>query len=223
MSPTSNNPKRDEHQGGSDFPSPRIRDLFGASAPVTPLRSVLAGAGGTAPPIIPPDGLDPASRDSAERLKARVIKHGEDLVRGVVAVVLIGVATLTLFDTILALGHAVVHFSAATAATYAVNGAVNGVLFAIVMFELTDTVLARFNSTTLQLQTFLTIGIVSAVREVLTVGARLSLQPNVAVHNALMELGINAAVVFGLAVSLVLIRRFGSTAGDDGAAVAAAR
>jgi hypothetical protein len=71
----------------------------------------------------------------------------------------------------------------------------------------------------------LIIGIISAIRELLRVGARLSLQesgraptgsgltaaigepPSRIVHNALLELGVNAPVVVGLALSLVLIRR----------------
>jgi hypothetical protein len=66
----------------------------------------------------------------------------------------------------------------------------------------------------------LIIGIISAVREILTVGARLSLQGAVhepsstVVHNALLELGVNAAVVVGLALSLVLIRRLAGMTDD---------
>lgn len=76
------------------------------------------------------------------------------------------------------------------------------------------TVLAHFDRGGLQLQPFLIIGIISAVREVLTVGARLSLagsanQPPAAavVHDALLELSVNAAVVVCLAAALVLVRR----------------
>lgn len=88
-------------------------------------------------------------------------------------------------------------------------------LFAIIVLEVMRTVVAHFEHGGLQLQPFLIIGIISAVREVLTVGARLSLQqagrePTTQVlHSALLELGVNAAVVLGLAVALVLIRRVG--------------
>jgi len=55
----------------------------------------------------------------------------------------------------------------------------------------------------------LIIGIVSA-REIRTVGARLSLAGDKApsaLRNALLELGVHAGVVLGLATALVLIRR----------------
>jgi hypothetical protein len=66
----------------------------------------------------------------------------------------------------------------------------------------------------------LIIGIISAVREILTVGARLSLVGSVhdpsptVVHNALLELGVNAAVVVGLALALVLVRRVAGFSDD---------
>jgi hypothetical protein len=79
---------------------------------------------------------------------------------------------------------------------------------------------AHFERGGLQLQPFLIIGIISAVRGILTVGARLSLQGSVGVqratvHDSLLELAVNAAVVVGLALSLVLIRRLAGI-GDDG-------
>jgi hypothetical protein len=64
-----------------------------------------------------------------------------------------------------------------------------------------------------QLQPFLIIGTISAVRSILGVGARLSLQstehePSASVINtALRELAVNAAVVLALALALTLVRR----------------
>jgi hypothetical protein len=80
------------------------------------------------------------------------------------------------------------------------------------VIEVMRTVVAHFEKGGLQLQPFLIIGIISAVRGILSVGARLSLQgsagaPATTVHDALLELGVNASVVVGLALSLVLIRR----------------
>ena len=99
---------------------------------------------------------------------------------------------------------------------------VNGVLFAIIVIEVMRTVIAHFEHGGLQLQPFLIIGIISAVREILSVGARLSLQgadnkepPVATVHTALLELGVNATVVVILAFALVLIRRFAGIT-DDG-------
>jgi uncharacterized membrane protein (DUF373 family) len=138
------------------------------------------------------------------------IAVAENLVHYAVAVVLMVVAGVVLVDTTHQLMTTSVPFAAAA------TTAVNGVLFAIIIMEIMRTVIAHFDKGGLQLQPFLIIGIISAVREVLTVGARLSLEgsgthqpPAELVRTALLELGVNAAVVLGLAGSLVLIRRLG--------------
>jgi uncharacterized membrane protein (DUF373 family) len=150
-----------------------------------------------------------------------MIRIGEDLIHYVVALVLLAVAGIVLYHTAYDLATTNQRFD--TAATTAVNG----VLFAIIVIEVMRTVVAHFERGGLQLQPFLIIGIISAVREILTVGARLSLQgcpesrrnavcePAASVvHKALLELGVNAAVVVGLALSLVLIRRFAGMRDD---------
>jgi uncharacterized membrane protein (DUF373 family) len=144
----------------------------------------------------------------SERLFGRaphigVIRIGEDLIHYAVALVLIAVAAIVLYHTAYDLATTKKKFD--DAATIAVNG----VLFAIIVIEVMRTVVAHFERGGLQLQPFLIIGIISAVREILTVGARLSLHeptPRV-VRTALLELGVNAGVVVGLALALVLIRR----------------
>jgi len=69
-----------------------------------------------------------------------------------------------------------------------------------------------------QLQPFLIIGIISGVRHILTLGARLSLAGEVtgtAFRRSQIELGVEAAVVLGLGVALFLVRlRVPSGAGE---------
>jgi uncharacterized membrane protein (DUF373 family) len=148
----------------------------------------------------------------SERLFGRaphigVIRIGEDLIHYAVALLLLAVAGIVLYHTAYDLATTKEKFAAAATTS------VNGVLFAIIVIEVMRTVVAHFERGGLQLQPFLIIGIISAVREILTVGARLSLQgaahepSTTVVHNALLELGVNAAVVVGLALALVLIRR----------------
>jgi uncharacterized membrane protein (DUF373 family) len=143
-----------------------------------------------------------------------VIRIGEDLIHYAVALVLVAVAGIVLYHTAYDLATSKQPFAAAA------TTAVNGVLFAIIIIEIMRTVVAHFERGGLQLQPFLVIGIISAVREILTVGARLSLQgsthepPSSVVHDALLELGVNAAVVVGLALSLVLIRRLAGMSDD---------
>jgi uncharacterized membrane protein (DUF373 family) len=152
-----------------------------------------------------------------ERLMGRaphigLVRMGEDLIHYAVALVLLAIATVVLVHTVYDLATSDQPY--AQAATTAING----VLFAIIVLEVMRTVVAHFERAGLQLQPFLIIGIISAVRGILSVGARLSLQGNVkggAVHDAVLELGVNAAVVVGLALSLVLIRRLAGMRDDE--------
>jgi uncharacterized membrane protein (DUF373 family) len=133
-----------------------------------------------------------------------IISIAEDLIHYVVAVVLLVIGAVVLFKSAYDLATNEGNFF--TAATTAVNG----VLFAIIVLEVMRTVIAHFDRGGLQLQPFLIIGIVSAVRGILAVGARVSLQTtptSKVIHDAVLELGVNAGVVVGLAASLVLIRR----------------
>jgi uncharacterized membrane protein (DUF373 family) len=88
--------------------------------------------------------------------------------------------------------------------------AINGVLFVVIVMELLRTVVAHFESSDFQLKPFLIIGIISAVRHILTVGARISLTgegTTEAFRRAQVELGVNAGVVLALVIGLVLVRR----------------
>jgi len=152
------------------------------------------------------------------RLREAQIKAltvAEDLVHYTVAIVLMAVAVVVLYHTTYDL------ISTSAPFAQAATTAVNGVLFAIIIMEVMGTVMAHFERGGLQLQPFLIIGIISAVREVLSVGAHLSLQGSGqaasagAVHLELMELAVNGGVVLGLAVALVLLRRLGGMRGTS--------
>jgi uncharacterized membrane protein (DUF373 family) len=90
-----------------------------------------------------------------------------------------------------------------------ITKAVNDVLFIVVVLELLRTIVSRLEGGGFQLQPFLVIGIISATRDILTVGAELSLVGGQGpTARTMTELGVNAAVVVALSVALVLIRRF---------------
>jgi uncharacterized membrane protein (DUF373 family) len=126
----------------------------------------------------------------------------------IVAAVLVVVAAIVLGHTGYELATSRQHFVAAT------TTAVNGVLFTIIILEVLRTVVEHLKHGGVQLQPFLIIGTISAVRAILAVGARLSLegtpqQPTSSVvRTALLELAVNAGVVLSLALALVLIRRY---------------
>lgn len=94
------------------------------------------------------------------------------------------------------------------------TGAVSGVVFAIIIMEVMRTEVSHIERPGLDLEPFLIIGIISAVREILSVGARMSLLPDAdgargAIHLSLLELGANGVLVFGLVMALVMVRRLG--------------
>ena len=138
-----------------------------------------------------------------------LIPFFEDLVHYVVALVLLGTAVFVIFKTVHDL--IVTHQGYAQAATTAVNG----VLIAIIVLEVMRTVMAHFDRAGLRPEPFLIIGIISGVRGILFVGARLSLGatqgPPIRVHDAVLELAVDGALVVGLSISLVLLRRRSGT------------
>ena len=89
---------------------------------------------------------------------------------------------------------------------------INDVLFVVIVLELLRTVVAHLETEDFQLRSFLIIGIISAVRHILGVGARLTLEAGITdtqFNRAQIELGVSAAVVLALAVSFILISRAG--------------
>ena len=154
---------------------------------------------------------DEHARD-LERRRRRVsgvlagLEFGEDAVHLVVGVVLMVVAVGVLYQY----GHD--FYASDSSFPVKVTELINGLLFVIIIMELLRTVVAHFDFEGFQLKPFLIIGIISAVRHILTVGARESLgaggtEGGSAFRHAQVELGVNAAVVLALVVGLILVRR----------------
>lgn len=150
------------------------------------------------------EARQPAHRKRRARGVLALLEFGEDVVHLVVAVVLMAAALLVLYQY----GHDFLTSNDPFALR--VTNVINGLLFVVIVMELLRTVVAHFEFEGLQLKPFLIIGIISAVRHILTVGARESLGPNeteLAFQHAQIALGINAAVVLALVVGLILVRR----------------
>ena len=134
-----------------------------------------------------------------------LLQVAEDIVHYVVAIVLVGVAGVVL-------AHSVFEFFDSGEDPFAqqVTSVINTILFVIIVMEILRTVVAHFDDAGLQLKPFLIIGIISAVRHILTVGAQVSLGGS---HDpedfrqTQIELGVNAAVVIALVLGLVLVWR----------------
>jgi len=137
-----------------------------------------------------------------------VVDQLEDAVHYVIAGLLLAIAVVVLYRTaadFLSRGHQF---------PVRITAAINGVLFVIIVLELLRTVLAHFETSELQLQPFLIIGVISSVRHILTIGARLTLQGEGTAEgfrHSQIELGVEAGVVLALAVGLILIRRSSTT------------
>lgn len=88
---------------------------------------------------------------------------------------------------------------------------VSGLLLVLIIMEVLGTIIHYIKSHETSLRPFLVIGIISAVRSILSVGARLSVG-NVGPHpedfpHAMIELGVSAAVVLALGITLKLLGR----------------
>ena len=85
--------------------------------------------------------------------------------------------------------------------------AINDILFIIIILEILRTVVARYTDGVFQLQNFLTIGVIAAVRHILTVGASLTLadgKSQVDFDRAVIELGVSAGIVVALVFAIFL-------------------
>jgi len=133
-----------------------------------------------------------------------LLELGEDAVHLAVAAVLMVTAVLVLYHY----GHD--FLTSGDPFTVRVTNVINGLLFVVIVMELLHTVVEHFEFAGFQLKPFLIIGIISAVRHILTVGARESLgaaETGSVFGHAQIELGVNAAVVLALVLGLILVRR----------------
>ncbi len=86
---------------------------------------------------------------------------------------------------------------------------INDILFVIIILEIMRTVIVRFTDGIFQLDSFLIIGVIAAVRHILTVGASLTMQEEKTdqyFNRALTEMGVNTGIVLALVFALFLSR-----------------
>jgi len=84
---------------------------------------------------------------------------------------------------------------------------VNDILFIVIILEILRTVISRFTDGVYQLDKFLIIGVIAAVRHILTVGASLTLESgksNTAFERSIYEMGLNALIVVALVFAIFL-------------------
>jgi uncharacterized membrane protein (DUF373 family) len=84
---------------------------------------------------------------------------------------------------------------------------INNILFIVIILEILRTIISRFTDGILQLDKFLVIGVIAAVRHILTVGASLTLEStksDSAFFRDLWELGVDAGIVLLLVLAIFL-------------------
>jgi len=99
---------------------------------------------------------------------------------------------------------------------------VNDLLLVLIILEVLGTVRSYLATGTTSLRPFLYIGIISATRRILAIGAKTTIgevATESAFRHLMIDLGINGAVVLALAVALYL---FGRNPGSDEAPTTAA-
>ncbi len=146
----------------------------------------------------------PANRQRRAGGVLALLEFGEDAVHLAVAAVLMVAAVVVLYH------YGRDFLASSDPFTVRVTNVINGLLFVVIVMELLHTVVEHFEFAGFQLKPFLIIGIISAVRHILTVGARESLgasETGSAFRQAQIALGVNAAVVLALVVGLILVRR----------------
>jgi uncharacterized membrane protein (DUF373 family) len=132
------------------------------------------------------------------------VQYGEDLVFVVLAVLLFAIAVLVLVQT----AQNLITPTPQEAFAETITRALNGVLFVVIVIEVLRTIVGRFQGQGFRLQPFLVIAIVSTVRHILTVAARLSLVGEDNGTALVIELVANAGVVLVLVGALVMLRRW---------------
>jgi uncharacterized membrane protein (DUF373 family) len=125
----------------------------------------------------------------------------EDAFHAILAIALLGIGIGAFFFSIKRLIQTTPFFP---------NGMIQGVndiLFIVIILEILRTVISRFTDGVYQLDKFLIIGVIAAVRHILTVGASLTLESSKsdeAFRRAIYEMGLNAGIVVALVFAFFL-------------------
>ena len=142
-----------------------------------------------------------SSKVETSVLPLKYVDFIEDIFHAVLAIALLGIGIGAFFFSIKRLFETAPFFP---------NGMIQGVndiLFIVIILEILRTVISRFTDGVYQLDKFLIIGVIAAVRHILTVGASLTLtaqKTDEAFRRALYELGLNALVVIALVFAIFL-------------------
>lgn len=136
-------------------------------------------------------------------IPATFIDKLEDIVHGFLGIVLFVISVLAVGFTLQRLIETRPFFPLGM-----IQG-INDILFVIIILEIMRTVIVRFTDGIFQLDSFLIIGVIAAVRHILTVGASLTMEKEKTTeyfNRSLIEMGVNTGIVLALVFALFLSR-----------------
>jgi uncharacterized membrane protein (DUF373 family) len=136
-------------------------------------------------------------------IPATFIDKLEDIVHGFLGIVLFIISVLAVGYTLQRLIETRPFFPLGM-----IQG-INDILFVIIILEIMRTVIVRFTDGIFQLDSFLIIGVIAAVRHILTVGASLTMEKEKTTeyfNRSLIEMGVNTGIVLALVFALFLSR-----------------
>ena len=134
-------------------------------------------------------------------IPGRWVERVEELFHVILGVFLLGIAVAALVFSVVRV------FDTSPFFPTGMIQAINDILFIIIILEILRTVVARYTDGVFQLQNFLIIGVIAAVRHILTVGASMTLasgKSQADFDRAVIELGISTAIVVALVFAIFL-------------------
>jgi uncharacterized membrane protein (DUF373 family) len=144
-----------------------------------------------------------AKQKEHELIPVRWVERIEELFHIVLGVFLLGIAIAALYFSVVRVFETFPFFPTG------MIQAINDILFIIIILEILRTVVARYTDGVFQLQNFLIIGVIAAVRHILTVGASMTLASGKSQEQfdrAVIELGISTAIVIGLVFAIFMAK-----------------
>ena len=211
---------------GHELPPLHATPLFPASAPPmsSPATTSVTTSATASDPAPAPTRPAPRRRLNSETLTG--------FIEGMDGLVYTLVGLFFLVAALVSLAYGVIKFSVSIYAIYqasinpqpgqtvgasdaatAIITFVSDLLLTLIIMEVLGTVVHYLQTRATSLKPFLFIGIISATRGILAVGARLSVTDITQLHSnefssSMIELGVNAGVIIALGITLRLIGNF---------------
>ena len=142
-------------------------------------------------------------RSDASLIPTNFIDKLEDIVHGFLGILLFIISVAAVFFSVQRLIDTRPFFP-----TGMIQG-INDILLVVIILEIMRTVVVRVTDGVFQLDSFLVIGVIAAVRHILTVGAALTMEKDKtdeAFERSLLEMGVNTGIVLALVFALFLSR-----------------